>query len=206
MKYATSKQIDLLDDSGGDNLALKAVPELLANTTSWEERGAVFTKKEVVEFILDLMGYTVDQPLYNYRLLEPDFGEGSFLLVAIRRLLSAWKVQSKRLGTQVLRNAIAGIELHADSFQLTRQKVIALILEEELPYQMAEDLAGHWLNNADFLLTDIKGGFDHIVGNPPYVRQELIAPHQLRAYRRRYSTIYDRADLYVPFLNALFPF
>jgi hypothetical protein len=201
MKYATSKQIDVFDDSNGDNLALKIVPELLTNTTSWEERGAVFTKKEVVEFILDLMGYTVDQPLYDYRLLEPAFGEGSFLLVAIRRLLSAWKVQSKRLGTQVLRDAIAGIELHTDSFQLTRQKVIALILEEELSYQAAEDLAGQWLNNTDFLLTDIKGGFDHIVGNPPYVRQELIAPHQLRAYRRRYSTIYDRADLYVPFFE-----
>src|SRR5580658_6157084 len=135
MKYATSKQIDLIDDSTSDNLALKVVPEFLASTTSWEERGAVFTKKEVVEFILDLMGYTVDQPLYNYRLLEPAFGEGSFLLVAIRRLLSAWKVQSKRLGTQGLRDAIAGIELHTDSFQLTRQKVIALILEEELSYQ-----------------------------------------------------------------------
>ena len=36
-----------------------------------EERGAIFTRREVVEFILDLIGYTADQPLYAKRLLEP---------------------------------------------------------------------------------------------------------------------------------------
>ncbi len=36
-----------------------------------EERGAIFTRREVVEFILDLVGYTSDQPLQQRRLLEP---------------------------------------------------------------------------------------------------------------------------------------
>ncbi len=44
-------------------------------------RGAIFTRKEVVEFILDLSGYTVDQELSQFRLLEPSFGEGNFLLI-----------------------------------------------------------------------------------------------------------------------------
>ena len=55
-----------------------------------EERGAVFTRREVVEFILDLSGYTVDQPLHRFRLLEPSFGLGDFLLVAAERLLEAY--------------------------------------------------------------------------------------------------------------------
>ena len=35
---------------------------------SAESRGAVFTRREVVDFILDLAGYTVDQPLRHCRL------------------------------------------------------------------------------------------------------------------------------------------
>lgn len=34
-----------------------------------EERGAIFTKREVVDFVLDLVGYTADRPLYELRVL-----------------------------------------------------------------------------------------------------------------------------------------
>lgn len=43
-----------------------------------EERGAIFTKRAVVEFILDLACYTTDKPLHKLRLLEPSFGDGDF--------------------------------------------------------------------------------------------------------------------------------
>jgi hypothetical protein len=55
-----------------------------------KERGAVYTRLETVEFILDLSGYTDDKPLFNFRLLEPSIGNGDFLLVAVERLLSAY--------------------------------------------------------------------------------------------------------------------
>ena len=58
-----------------------------------EERGAIFTKREVVEFILDLVNYTTDRPLHEIRLLEPSFGGGDFLLIAIERLLKTWSKQ-----------------------------------------------------------------------------------------------------------------
>lgn len=35
-----------------------------------EDRGAVFTRREVVDFILDLIGYRSDRPLSRYRLLD----------------------------------------------------------------------------------------------------------------------------------------
>jgi methylase of polypeptide subunit release factors len=51
--------------------------------------------------------------------------------------------------------------------------------------------------------------FNFVVGNPPYVRQELIPDALMAEYRARYKTVYDRADLYVPFiehsLNLLAP-
>ena len=36
-----------------------------------EARGAIFTRREVVEFILDLVGYVPSHPLHRQRLLEP---------------------------------------------------------------------------------------------------------------------------------------
>ena len=50
--------------------------EKLATDGNTENRGAVFTKREIVDFILDLTGYTSSTPLTAYRLLEPSFGKG----------------------------------------------------------------------------------------------------------------------------------
>ena len=63
--------------------------ERLASDSGIEERGAIYTKREVVDFILDVVGYTADQPLTTYRLLEPSFGDGDFILPAVERLLTA---------------------------------------------------------------------------------------------------------------------
>jgi hypothetical protein len=35
----------------------------LAHASSVDERGAIFTRREVVDFILDLVGYVVSEPL-----------------------------------------------------------------------------------------------------------------------------------------------
>jgi len=62
-------------------------------------------------------------------------------------------------------------------------------------------LCSAWLVRDDFLLTRIEGRFDFVVGNPPYVRQERIPAALLAEYRRRFHTLYDRADIYVPFFE-----
>ncbi len=53
-----------------------------------EERGAIFTRSEDVDFILDLVGYTPDKPIARQRLLEPSFGGGEFLYAVVSRLLA----------------------------------------------------------------------------------------------------------------------
>ncbi len=40
-----------------------------------------------------------------------------------------------------------------------------------------------------------------MVGNPPYVRQELIPDPLIDEYRQRFQTVFDRADLYIPFIE-----
>lgn len=179
-----------------------AATEALATEGGLEARGAIFTRSEVVDFILDLAGYTEDQPLHEKRLLEPSFGGGDFLLPIIQRLLSAWRA-ARPNGTAVddLGDAIRAVELHHDTFRSTYAAVVALLKREGLSANAATALAGRWLSQGDFLLAPLEGQFDFVVGNPPYVRPELIPAPLLAEYRSRYQTMYDRADIYIPFIE-----
>ncbi|WP_233216447.1 Eco57I restriction-modification methylase domain-containing protein [Blastopirellula marina] len=169
-------------------------------TSGIEERGAVFTKPAIVDFILDLTGYQEADRLFEKRFLEPSFGHGSFLLPALRRLLSSWQ-QSGTSDPGSLESSVFAIELHQDSYEKTRSAVMALLGEFGLARRVAVRLVDHWLVQGDFLLKRIPGQFDFVVGNPPYVRIERIPQTLMREYRARYKTIYDRADLYVPFIE-----
>lgn len=179
-----------------------AATEALATEGGLEARGAIFTRSEVVDFILDLAGYTEDQLLHEKRLLEPSFGGGDFLLPIIQRLLSAWRA-ARPNGTEVddLGDAIRAVELHHDTFRSTYAAVVALLKREGLSANAATALAGRWLSQGDFLLAPLEGQFDFVVGNPPYVRPELIPAPLLAEYRSRYQTMYDRADIYIPFIE-----
>lgn len=179
-----------------------AAIEEMATQGGIETRGAIFTRTEVVEFILDLAGYTADQPLHQKRLLEPSFGCGDFLLPVVGRLVAAWR-SSNSSGSVIdeLGEAIRAVELHRETFAATRTSVIGRLKQEGISTQSATTLVDRWLVQGDFLLAPLSGQFNFAVGNPPYVRQELIPAPLLAEYRSRYKTIYDRADLYIPFIE-----
>ncbi len=185
-----------------NSVALSCATEAVAIEDSQESRGAVFTRLEVAEFILNLVGYTDNQPLYEKRILEPAFGGGQFLFSMIKRLLAAWRrTPSEASALDVLGDAIVAVELEHQTFDSTRAAVIELLIHEGLSPQISTALTERWLVQGDFLLVAVNGKFDFVVGNPPYVRQELIPARLLTEYRRRYQTIYDRADLYIPFIE-----
>lgn len=179
----------------------EAVQRLAEGTQ--EDRGAIYTRREVVEFILDLVGYTADKKLHQQRILEPSFGEGDFLIPMVERLTSAFKrYATKSTRTlQTLANALRAVELHQGAYQVTRNKLTTLLADEGFSSDEITMLLEAWLVNGDFLLSVLADGFSFVVGNPPYVRQELIPDPLLREYRRRFLTIYDRADLYIPFIE-----
>lgn len=168
--------------------------------SSGAERGAVFTRKEVVDFMLDLVGYTTDKDLCSMRVLEPSFGHGDFLEVVISRLLESWN-RNHEDDTSLLENAIVGIEVHRDTFRATMQRLRAFLVVKGIETATADSLLKTWLHQDDFLLKRIQGRFDVVAGNPPYVRQEMIPNELLFEYRQQFSTMYDRADLYVPFIE-----
>lgn len=190
------REPQLLDDG----CPITSAVEALSNA-GIEERGAVFTKPEVVAFLLDLIGYTPDQPLTNRRLLEPSCGEGDFLLPALDRLLMAWRRTGQTDPYPALKDALRAVELHRTSHNIVRSKVLARLEAEGFASSTCRALADAWLIFGDFLLIPLDMSFDAVVGNPPYVRPELIAAALMNEYRARYRTIYDRADIYIPFIE-----
>ncbi|MDR1448904.1 MAG: Eco57I restriction-modification methylase domain-containing protein [Propionibacteriaceae bacterium] len=164
-------------------------------------RGAVFTRDAVVDFMLDLAGYTADQDLCALRLLEPSFGGGRFVSAAAKRLVEAWRVGGRVGGDSVLDPAIRAVEVDRSTFETFRAELTALLLAEGLPELSAQRIARSWLVNEDFLDGGLDGQFDVVVGNPPYVRQENLDSVLLSRYRASYSTMVGRADLYVAFFE-----
>src|SRR5688500_12493949 len=72
-------------------LALLDLSELLLDTVTADDtnHGEVFTRRWVVDLILDLVGYTADRDLADLRALEPACGHGAFLLPMVQRLVAS---------------------------------------------------------------------------------------------------------------------
>src|SRR5579883_1603673 len=117
----------------GLDLPFPEIPEgvMPISSSQTAERGAIFTKREVVDFMLDLAGYSVEEDLTQASLLEPSFGQGDFLFVAIERLLTSFVQHHGPLLNIVplLRNAIRAVELHQETFASIRNKLLLFLQE-----------------------------------------------------------------------------
>ena len=179
----------------------KAISKL--SQSSEIEKGEIYTKNEVVSFIFDLLEYKPSRELFTMSLLEPSFGRGDFLKEATERLLKSFIRYGKEENLyESLKNSIRAIELSKNSYDCTKLELVGIFSKYGVTPLIAKKLLKKWLFHSDFLLTrfDISE-FDIVVGNPPYIRQELLSELLLSEYRQRYKTIYDRADIYVPFIE-----
>ena len=167
--------------------------------SSGETHGVVLTKPHMVELILDLAGYSQDRDLARMRLLEPACGHGAFLVPAIGRLMTAAK--AARVKPDKLADCVRAFDIDEEHVAITRAAVVETLRLHGADDKAAAHLARTWVRHGDFLLAPAQGTFDAVVGNPPYIRIEQIAPALQAEYRARYQSIYDRADLYVAFIE-----
>jgi adenine-specific DNA-methyltransferase len=183
-------------------LSLIEVPVTLAELTRdpGSEYGEVFTRRWIVELILDLVGYTAEVDLGARRLVEPSCGTGAFLVPVIERLIASSLQHGRQL--ESLGGAVRAFDLLDANAERSR-KACALRLEEAgLDQATATDIASTWVTTGDFLLADHEpGSADHVIGNPPYIRLENVQPPVMEAYRRRCSTMRGRSDIYVGFIE-----
>ena len=161
--------------------------------------GIVLTKPHVVELILDLAGYTTDKNLAELRLLEPSCGLGAFLVPAVQRLLESARAHGRDPST--LSAAVVGFDIEETHVERTREALIGTLEKHGVVPDTARELAEQWVQRADYLLQPLEQDFDVVVGNPPYVRIEQLSPALQAEYRRRFATVFDRADLYVAFIE-----
>lgn len=163
---------------------------------SAESRGAIHTRPEVAEFILDLLGWCCGKELSRARLLEPSAGEGDFLIPAVRRLLSGAEPDDLRIAS-----CIRAVEVNLGALAVCRERLHELLSECGWSRLKSEQLLGDWLVHADFLTLPLQAEFTHVAGNPPYLRLESLPKDLLRLYRSRWASLFDRADLYVAFIE-----
>ena len=163
-----------------------------------ETHGVVLTKPHIVDLILDLAGYLPTDDLGAEVLLEPSCGHGAFLTVAVSRLLASAAIHGR--SARGLESAVVAFDIDAEHVEHTRRAVAEVLRDSGIDGATAHHLARTWVRHADFLLADVPP-CDFIVGNPPYIRIEQFSPVLQAEYRRRFQTIYDRADLYVAFIE-----
>ncbi len=184
------------------DLRFKFSPEAYnyGKRSSGETHGVVLTKPHIVEMILDLAGYTVDRDLASLKLLEPSCGTGAFLVPAARRLVRSAKRHRRK--PSELAACLLSFDIDPEHVAATRGAIEQALNEEGIGNGAAKSLAEVWVKHEDYLLAPLASGtFDAVVGNPPYIRIEQLAPELQAEYRRRYESLYDRADIYVAFIE-----
>lgn len=155
----------------------------------------------MVDFLLDLAGYTADANLLDAIAVEPSAGDGAFLVRMAERLVASCRRQNRSL--QECRRSLIAYELDDRSAKAAKQAVVSALTAISVPSDCAAMLAFEWVRTGDYLFEAFrlpKANF--VIGNPPYVRLEDIPEEVAGLYRRSYPTMTGRADLYVAFFEA----
>ena len=146
------------------------------------------------------------------RVLDPACGSGSFLIAAfdvldewLREHDEALQDDSERY-QHILKENLYGVDLDARAVEVSMLNLWlkAVHRRQKLPAiphirhgDSLVDAEFDWRAEFPAVLGD--GGFDVVIGNPPYVRQEALSA-AFKAYARgKYRSYTGRADLYVCF-------
>jgi adenine-specific DNA-methyltransferase len=187
-----SRQLALRLWEGGTN-------DMISIETS--SRGEVFTRRWVVDLILDLAGYEPSRDLAALRALEPSCGNGAFLVPMIERLVESCAAHGHDLGT--ISRSIRAFDISSVNAELACKAAAAVLCEAGASSSMANSIADGWISTGDFLLSPTEeAAFDFVLGNPPYVRLEDISDELGKAYREAWPTMRGRSDLFVGFIEA----
>ncbi len=184
----------------GIQLQLIPPPKHPRSLPAVEPKGVVYTKRWVVELLLDLSGYCSDKNLVDTLAIEPATGDGAFLGPMIERLMESCKNLGRPLSE--CEPSIVAYELDETSVARARAFVEKILTTRGVNRPLAKRLSEAWVLNRDYLLAPESTQADFIIGNPPYIRLEEIPEETATVYRNAYPTMRGRADLYVAFFEA----
>ena len=165
----------------------------------------------------------------NIKIVDPACGSGAFLITAFEYLLNYNNYLNDKIfdltGTkdlfsdttrEILQNNIFGVDLNKESVEITKlslwlktadkNKTLAT-LENNIKcgnsliddVEIAGELAFDW--EKEFPQVFKNGGFDVVVGNPPYVDIKSLNPVEVKYYFKRFLTTENRVNLYSIFIE-----
>ena len=192
-----------------------------------DQRRQLQTKKR----LLDQLQHYRDW-LLGITILDPACGSGAFLNAALRFLMdehrlidemetkvSGYSIQFQDVENSILENNLYGVDINEESVEIAQ---LALWLRTAKPHRklnslnqnikcgnslisdpaVAGEKAFNW--QEQFPQVFERGGFDVVIGNPPYVRPHYLKDDVKHHLWKQYQTYERKADLYVCFMeNAL---
>ncbi|MCF8379702.1 MAG: N-6 DNA methylase [Bacteroidales bacterium] len=191
-------------------------------------KGRKTRKKEIVKS-LDKNLDDYRNWLLSLTILDPACGSGAFLNQALEFLINEHRkideLRGQLLGgaiifsnisTDILEKNIYGVDLNEESVEIaklslwlrTAQKGRKLnTLSDNIKCgnsliddsEVAGEKAFNWQN--EFPEIFAKGGFDVVIGNPPYVDIKGLEPNIVKALFEKYSTTENRINLYSIFIE-----
>ncbi|MEV7247492.1 Eco57I restriction-modification methylase domain-containing protein [Streptomyces cyaneofuscatus] len=165
------------------------------------EHGEVFTRRWVVDLILDLVGYTSDKALCDLKLVEPACGSGAFLGAVASRISASCREQNRPIGDAS--GAVRALDLLERNVRRSREVVEKHLVDDGWNPADARQVAAAWVEQGDYLLQpEGTQHADYVVGNPPYIRLEDVPADRMAVYRRACPTMGGRADIYVGFFEV----
>ena len=193
-----------------------------------DQRRQIQTKKRLLEQL-----QTYREWLLQITILDPACGSGAFLNAALKFLIDEHhlidEMEMKVTGSQIafpgvensiLENNLFGVDINEESVEIAQ---LSLWLRTAKPYRklnslnenikcgnslisepaIAGDKAFNW--QEQFPKVFEKGGFDVVIGNPPYVNAiELKKSYTTEEYnylKKNYSTAKGTVDLYIYFFE-----
>lgn len=176
------------------------MPAALPTVDLSADHGEVFTRRWVVEMILDLAGYTADRDLTQLRLVEPSCGQGAFLAVIAERVALSALHHGRQ--TADLLVAVQAFDLLGPHVATSKATVATALTANGVDPADALKIAQAWVHEDDYLLMGFEpDSVDVIVGNPPYIRLEDVPAARSAAYRRTWQTMGGRADIFIGFFE-----
>ena len=187
-------------------------------------------KTKIVELVQLLDSYR--DWLLELTICDPACGSGAFLNQALDFLIKEHRyideLKAKILGggivfsdieNTILENNIYGVDLNEESVEIAK---LSLWLRTAQPRRKLNDLSSN-IKCGNSLIDDKKvagpnafsweqqfpqifkkGGFDVVIGNPPYVKLETIKEQSQQLEKYGYETFDKRGDLYVLFVEKGF--
>ncbi len=181
------------------------------------------TKKALLDKLTDYRSW-----LLQLTICDPACGSGAFLNQALEFLIAEHRyideLQAKLMGdamilsdieNSILENNIYGVDLNDESVEIAKlslwlrtaqkgRKLNSLNNNIKCGNSLIDDIevAGDKAFSWDKEFPDVfaKGGFDVVIGNPPYVRQELFK--EIKPFLEKHYLCYNSvADLYTYFIE-----